>query len=53
MLLTEKIEEVSFSPAEREVVCYILTDYTRIENATVKEIAEKKLRASLNFDSDC
>ncbi|MDN6196069.1 MAG: MurR/RpiR family transcriptional regulator, partial [Tetragenococcus koreensis] len=41
MLLTEKIEEVSFSPAEREVVCYILTDYTRIENATVKEIAEK------------
>ncbi|GMA45799.1 MurR/RpiR family transcriptional regulator [Tetragenococcus muriaticus] len=41
MLLTEKIEEISFSPAEREVVRYILTDYTRIENTTVKEIAEK------------
>ncbi|KFN90877.1 hypothetical protein TMUPMC115_1701 [Tetragenococcus muriaticus PMC-11-5] len=53
MLLTEKIEEISFSPAEREVVRYILTDYTRIENTTVKEIAEKNLRTSLNFDSGC
>ncbi|AYW48860.1 MurR/RpiR family transcriptional regulator [Tetragenococcus osmophilus] len=41
MLLSEKMEETSFSSAEKNVIHYILTDYTKIEDTTVKEIAEK------------
>ncbi|MDN6344103.1 MAG: MurR/RpiR family transcriptional regulator [Tetragenococcus koreensis] len=41
MLLTEKIEEITFSPAETNVINYILTDYTKIEDTTVKAIAKE------------
>lgn len=41
MLLTEKLETSAFSPAEKNVVDYILKDYTKIENSTVKDIAQK------------
>ncbi|MDN6639348.1 MAG: MurR/RpiR family transcriptional regulator [Tetragenococcus sp.] len=41
MLLTEQMEETTFSPAEKNVIHYVMADYTKIEDTTVKDIAAK------------
>ncbi len=40
MLLIEKMSETTFSPAEQNLVDYILKEKTNIENKTIKEISD-------------